>query len=192
MVNIQKKRDQLGICENCSPHFNFIENNKCNMHPNQKFTYKGECWDCFKEKFKDFKNSNFINEILNLYTNAFIQPTFRDQESDDWTGARNAFERSLIENNLNYFVYIKFYIKDDSYLNEFYPLVVGKSGSCNVNNKSDVSFSMDINDGPARKFLLENNYNWLKTKILIIPAENEVKALNIEKEIFNKYNLFYS
>ena len=149
-------------------------------------------WKEYKEKFKTKieLNNSFVDEIKLMYPNAFIQTTFRIQDSDNWVSARQAFEQDLVNMNINWFVYIKFYFNKE---NKIKPLVVGKSGSLNVNvNGSDVSFSTDINDGPARKFLNDENLQWCKTQILIIPCENENKAYNVEKFIFNKFNLFQS
>ena len=69
--------------------------------------------------------------------------------------------------------------------------MVGKSGSKLVNaNGSDVSFSTDIDDGPARRFLAENKLKWDKTKIAILKCNNENEAYEKEKHYLNKLNLF--
>ena len=152
-------------------------------------------WNEYKEKFKIKieASNNFIDDIKLIYPNAFIQTTFRTQESDNWAGARQAFEFNLIEKNINWFSYIKFFIDE---VGNIKPLVVGKTGSLNVNaNGSDVSFSTDINDGPARRFLNDEKnkgFEWCKTQILIIPCENENEAYNVEKFIFDNFNLFQS
>ena len=152
-------------------------------------------WKDYKKKFEnsDYPETYFIKNIKSQYPNAFIQTTFRTQDSDSWNGAKSAFEQNLLENNICWFTYVKFYINADGNIN---PLVVGKSGSLNVNsNGSDVSFSTDVSDGPARRFLNENKnngFNWLKTQILIIPCNDENEAFKIEKEIAINYNLFQS
>lgn len=147
-------------------------------------------WDSYKLKFNKLNNINFLNEIKTLYPNSFMQSTFRTQDSGSWNGSRQAFERNLMENNIYWFTYIKFYIDENGSIK---PLVVGKSGSLNVNiNGSDVSFSTNVNDGPARRFLFENQYRWCKTQILIIPCSNELEALEIEKHLQYKYSLFGS
>ena len=51
-------------------------------------------------------------------------------------------------------------------------------------------FSMNINDGPARLFLNENNLEWDKTMIYIIPFDNEKDALSEESRLLDKYKLF--
>lgn len=166
-------------------------------------------WEDYKNKFnrkrltKDLES--FINSLKSLDIfqpkqmgpvgsydlNDVIQvvPTFRTQDSKNWEGARIAFEQYLIDNKIDWFTYIKLYIKN----NNIRPLVVGKSGSLNVNNSgSDISFSTDINDGPARRFLYDINASWDKTRILIIKAKSEQQALYYEYKISNIYNLFES
>lgn len=148
-------------------------------------------WSDFKKKFKSSnENIIFIDKIKNLYQNSFIQLTYRTQESENWTGAKSAFEQDLIDKNISWFAYIKFYIDKNGVKK---PLVVGKTGSLLVNNNgTDLSFSIDIIDGPARRFLYENLLEWNKTQILIIPVETEQEAFDLEKEIQIKYNLFGS
>lgn len=144
-------------------------------------------WDEFKNKIKtQFVENDFIFDIKNKYLNAKIISTFRSQNSNNWAGSKSAFEKSLVEQNISWFVYIKFDENNN-------PLVVGKSGSLLVNFKgSDISFSTDIGDGPARRYLNEENLNWNKTQILVIPCNSEKEAFKIEKEIQKNYNLFGS
>ena len=156
-------------------------------------------WEEYKDKFDNkVKNGNInslLKEIQKDYPNAYIQPTFRTQESQDWTGARIAFEQNLIDKNIGYFVYFKLYLNpnDNNKFDNLKLLVIGKTGSLLVNtNGTDVNFSEIEKDGPARKFLKENNYQWDKTKIIVIPTESEKEALRIEKEIKIKYKLFSS
>ena len=140
--------------------------------------------DIFQPKNMGPVGSYDIDEIIKLY------PTFRTQESDNWANARNAFEQSLIEANIDWFVYIKFFIDQ---LGCIKPLVVGKTGSLNVNsNGSDISFSTDVNDGPARRFLIETGTVWDKTQVLIIKAKSEQQALFYEWKISDVYGLFES
>ena len=175
----------------------FINGNTCIKHLKQEKLFYDRnkeqyiCWDCFKEQFiSNNKNNNFINDINKLYSNSLLQLTFREQNSKDWSNAKMAFEQDLIDKNILWFCYIKFYIDN---LNKLLPLVVGKTGSKLVNcNGSDVNFSTDIEHGPARRFLKENNYNWDKTQIIVLPVYSEIEALNIESIIQQKYNLFYS
>lgn len=134
-------------------------------------------WEEYKAKFSTYNIDFKLPEGFKLY------PTFRTQDSEDWTGAREAFEQSLVESDISWFVYIKF---DE--LNR--PLVAGKSGSRLVNENTDVSFSTDINDGPARRYLQENSLNWCKTQIAICSCNSEEEAYILEENILENYNLF--
>lgn len=148
------------------------------------FIKKLKSLEIFQPKSMGPVDSYDLDDTIKLY------PTFRSQKSNDWTGAKGAFEQSLVDNNVNWFCYIKFYIDRNDNIR---PLVVGKSGSLNVNNNgSDVSFSTDINDGPARKFLNDENLQWDKTQILIIKAKSERQALFYEWKIADVYELFES
>ena len=177
---------------------NFIkENNCCEIHKECNLKYFDRkiddyiCWECYKQSFiLNSYNNQFYNIIKKYYSKSFMFSTFRSQDSINWNGAKAAFEQSLVDNDINWFIYIKFYIDEQ---NNIKPLVVGKSGSLNVNiNGSDVSFSMNIDDGPARKFLKENDFQWDKTQILIIACEDEENAYNIENKIALEYQLFQS
>ena len=141
--------------------------------------------DIFQPKNMGPVGTYDLDEIIQLY------PTFRTQDSENWEGVRSAFEQNLVENNIGWFVYIKFYIDQSGNIK---PLVVGKSGSLNVNtNGSDVTFSTDIDHGPSRRFLIETEgAEWDKTQILIIKAKSEKQALFYERKIANVYGLFES
>ena len=134
-------------------------------------------WEDYKKKFVNISNNMELNNNFNDLLQGFkFYPTFRSQDSSNWeNGSKSAFEQSLIETNIHWFVYIKFYI--DYRTKNIKPLVVGKSGNFNSSG-SDLSFSTDINDGPARRFLAEsnNNLSWDKTKIAILPCNNESEA----------------
>ena len=148
-----------------------------------QFTHDYILWSEYKSKFKTQK-------INNLPEGFVIYPTFRAQDSKDWKGSLQAFEQNLIDNEIGWFTYIKFYINEN---NKFKPLVCGKSGSKLVNaSGSDVSFSTDINDGPARRFLQEEGFEWCKTQIAILKCDSEEEAY--EKELFyiKELNLFGS
>ena len=164
----------------------FKNENECKIHQLEKLSYwngkKYVCWSCYKQNFDNFQNIILKDFIL--------VPTFRSQESEDWSNSRQAFEQYLIDNNIVWFIYIKFYINKNKVIK---PLVCGKSGSLLVNSSgSDISFSTDINDGPARRFLIENNYQWDKTKIAILKCNFEQEAYEKEKYYKNKFNLFGS
>ena len=136
-------------------------------------------WEEYKLKFKTSNIDFKLPEGFKMHS------TFRTQDSGSWSGARSAFEQSLVEANIGWFVYIKF---DEN--NK--PLVVGKSGSMLVNEHSDVSFSTNINDGPSRRYLQENNLNWCKTQIAICPCETEKETYELESILLKDYNLFGS
>lgn len=155
-------------------------------------------WEDFKQKFikkrltKDI--NTFIEKLKGIkdFKDSDIQifPTFRTQDSQDWSGSRCAFEKYLVEQNIKWFTYIKFYIDKNQCIR---PLVVGKTGTLLVNRSgTDISFSEDINDGPARQFLAEECLSWDKTQILIIKAKSEKQALFFENRIANIFNLFES
>lgn len=141
-------------------------------------------WEEWKRKFMS------LNIDFHLpYGFEFI-PTFRDQNSNDWSGARVAFEHHLVELEIGWFAYIKFYI---SHVGEIKPLVVGKSGSMLVNNNgSDLSFSENVDDGPARKFLYESGFQWCKTQIAVMKCENELEAYTAERKTMKELHVFGS
>ena len=158
-------------------------------------------WEDYKKKFIIQSNDYMsINKILISLPGFKLYPTFRKQDSDFWSdGSKSAFEQSLVDDNIMWFTYIKFYIShNNSKIEEIAsirPLVVGKSGSLLVNSSgSDLSFSTDINDGPARRFLAESNNNssWDKTKIAILPCKNELEAFEKESYYLQKLNIFSS
>ena len=141
-------------------------------------------WIEYKEKFLISSKNTELPE------NFKIIPTFRIQDSNNWSGARTAFEQSLIDDNISWFIYIKFYI--DKNLN-VKPLVCGKRGSLIVNsNGSDVSFDYDINGGPVRQFLIEENLEWDKTRIAILKCNSEKESYLAEQKYLKELNLFGS
>lgn len=141
-------------------------------------------WNIYKEKFL------VSSKDIKLPKDFKIIPTFRTQDSEDWSNSKTAFEQLLLDLGIDWFVYIKFYINKN---NKSIPLVCGKSGSLNVNcSGSDLSFSTDINDGPARRFLVENNLNWDKTKIAILKSGSEKDAYLAEQKYMKELNLFGS
>lgn len=167
-------------------------------------------WEDYKKKFNSKRLTrdieNFIINIKNLDIfhpknmgpigsydiDDIVQlvPTFRNQDSQDWTGTRNAFEQNLVYLGIEWFTYIKFYINKNGTIR---PLVVGKSGSSLVNsNGSDVNFSGNIEDVPARRFLIETKTIWDKTQILTIKAKSKKQALFYEWKISEVYGLFES
>lgn len=146
-------------------------------------------WEEYKKKFILYHNCD-LNSIL---SNFKLYSTFRSQRSNNWeNGSKSAFEQSLVDDGITWFIYIKFYLDKQ---NNSKPLVCGKSGSILVNNSgSDLSFSTDINDGPARRFLAENSgkYLWDKTKIAILSCNSEKEAYELENKYTELLNLFRS
>ena len=147
-----------------------------------------ESWESYKanfiEKYKNFTIQDLPNEFKTI-------PTFRKQENEDWSGTKVAFEQSLVDIGINWFIYIKFYIDKNNGTN--IPLVIGKTGSMNVNDRdSDISFSINIKDGPARRFLYEENLEWNKEVIAVLPCKSEQDAYEKEKFYQSKLKLFGS
>lgn len=148
-----------------------------------QFAHDYILWSEYKSKFK-------TQNVDNLPEGFEIYPTFRVQDSKDWKGSLQAFEQNLVDNEIGWFAYIKFYIDEN---NEIKPLVCGKTGSKLVNvSGSDVSFSTDINDGPARRFLQEEGFEWCKTQIAILKCDSEEEAYEKELLYIKELNLFRS
>lgn len=153
-----------------------------NCNGKEYYWYKKKyiLWNKFISEFK-IRNIDFT-----LFEGFEMFSTFRTQDSKNWYLAKTAFEHNLVKNEVGWFVYIKF---DE--LNK--PLVVGKSGSLIVNTKgSDVSFDLNPENGPARRFLIEEGLDWCKTQIAVLKCNSEKEAYRIEKEIQEKYKLFGS
>ena len=139
-------------------------------------------WNEYKQKFK-MKNVILPDGFTMI-------PTFRSQEGSYWNGIKAAFEQNLVDLEVGWFVYTKFYIDHDGIIK---PLVIDKSGSKLVNvNGTDVSFSVDPDDGPARRFLSEEGLHWEVTQIAILPCESESKAYMVERQLLNSSGLFES
>lgn len=152
----------------------------CPEHGESTVVYvSGEktCWHCFKLQIKTQDLS-----YESIYGYDFIKvKTLRSQDSDSWNGSRKAFEDQLVLLGIGWFVYIKSYIDR---LGRSVPLVVGKSGTTLVKlSYSDLSFSTDVSDGPARRFLMEEQVEWDKESILVLPCQSESEALYIESSI---------
>lgn len=153
---------------------------------------------------KDKDNFNVSkNDILNYLANSKyksrynVYETFLRQEDIRWMrGKKRDFQQSLVDIDLNYFAYIKFYLKEG----KEYALVVGKSGSKKVNKTSgcDLSFSTNIEHGQARKWLSQNSKLWCQTEIIIVwtnaieKIDSEKEAYMIESDLQKKFDLFGS
>lgn len=172
----------------------FKNSNYCKKHPDQRMSFKNQCWSCYRQSFEiKIENISFfkIRKMLglHLFHHFYMVPTFRNSENS-WNGDKIAFEQYLKELGVKWFVYIKFYVDKKRV---YRPLVVGKSGSMLVNaSGSDLNFSTDVNDGPARKFLKSNHVKWNYDFIAVRKCKNESDAYKIETMIMNKYNLFGS
>ena len=153
-------------------------------------TIEGNIVQIPNEAGEEFKNNFIIQSAGKLPDGFQFVSTFREQDSIDWSGVKAAFEQNLVDMKVSWFVYVKFYIDKNG---DVKPLVIGKSGSLLVNmSGSDLSFSIDINDGPARRFLAEGGFQWCKTQIAILPVGSEKEAYEKELEHGKAMNLFYS
>lgn len=151
-----------------------------------------------EEKYKVISNRHWLDEKIKSnqqetirdddipIDNSFFVSTGRCQNSDSWKG-KEGFDRFLVNLGIGWFVYIKFDILGN-------PLVVGKTGTRMVSNSiNDIVFDYwERNNGPARQYLRDNGLDWDKTKVLVISCNTEQEALNKEKEIHDKYDIFYS
>ena len=147
-------------------------------------------WDQYS---KDFLNADVpagLDALQKVVPGSVILPTFRDQTSKSWAGARQAWEELLTSSGIGWFAYIKLYIGKDGLAR---PLVGGKSGSALVNSAgSDLNFSEDAEDGPARQFLVDSNLEWLKTHVLVVPCDEEQLAYAMESDLILHFHLFGS
>lgn len=179
-------RDINGFCYECSSNHVGISFFQIEEGKPIYYDLNSAQWVLWEEY-----KSQFINQYeTDIYNNFKIIPTFRKEGSTSWFGAKQAFEFYLKELCIGWFVYLKFYIDHNG---NSRPLIVGKSGSLLVNkNGSDISFSTDIKDGPARRFLYEEHLCWDVTKVAVLPCETEDKAYLLENKIMREMNLFSS
>lgn len=167
----------------------FKHNNRCQYHKFQKLTYKNQCWSCYKEEQTEMKIPKMKGSFLLRMHGFKTIPTFRTSK-DNWNGNKIAFEQFLYDNNVRWFVYVKFYKGNGSRIK---PIVVGKSGSIKVNaSGSDLNFSTAFNDGTARQFMHYNKFEWHYDHIMIRKCRSESKAYSLETKIMNKFDLFGS
>ena len=149
-------------------------------------------WEDYKKKFEQekFKHHDFILDDISFKYGGEFLPTFITKDSPENCG-HAAFDQLLKEKNIGWFVYIKLFRRTD--ISEIHPLVVGKSGSLLVNASGcDLSFSKDIEHGPSRLFLFENNYDYFYDKVWVIPVNSEAEAYNLEEKIQIEFDLFGS
>lgn len=142
-----------------------------------------------EEIIRELKDSEYKNDY-------YIYETKLKQDEDGWKrGKHHEFEMSLVEDNINYFAYIKFYLDNG----QKYGLVAGKTGSYNVNGSgNDVRFRIQPDTDAAKKWLKDNDKEWCQTEILLIKTKNEDKdasekeALKIEKYLVDTFGLLES
>jgi hypothetical protein len=126
-----------------------------------------------------------------------IYDTYLGQDADRWRrGYKSKFQQSLVDDNLRFFAYIKFYVDGG----KKYALVAGKSGSYTVNNSSgcDLGFYLYPQIGLAKKWLFDNEKQWCQTEFLVISTNAKEKeksckeADEIEKYLVRTFKLFES
>lgn len=195
-VNGVCKIRQCEIFGTNMPAFREIDNALCYFDKSSRSYVP---WNEYKAKFSRKRITSSIAAFMGAlgsidaikHCDIQIIPTFRSQDATSWAGARAAFEQNLVDQNIGWFAYVKFYI--DKNKGQKRPIVVGKTGSCLVNSAgTDVSFSVDINDGPARLLLHETEQQWDQTQILVVKAKSEKQALFLEWKISKTFNLFES
>lgn len=151
-----------------------------------------------KETFQ-ISMEDIIEELENSeYKERYkIYDTYLGQDADRWRrGYKSKFQQSLVDDNLMFFAYIKFYVDEG----KKYALVAGKSGSYIVNNSSgcDLGFYLYPQKGPAKKWLYDNEKQWCQTEFLVIATNAEEKENNckeaeaIEKYLVRTFGLFES
>lgn len=151
-----------------------------------------------KENFQ-ISMEDIIGELENSeYKDSYkIYDTYLGQDADRWRrGYKSKFQQSLVDDNLMFFAYIKFYVDDG----KKYALVAGKSGSYNVNNSSgcDLCFYLYPQKGSAKKWLSDNEKQWCQTEFLVIATNAEekeescIEAAKIEKYLVRTFGLFES
>lgn len=175
----------------------------CTIHPKETRMYYSKinknyiCWSCYRERFIRKRNLRsleiFEPKLISLgifrqeQNKILVADTLR--KNGKWE-SKIKFEQLLIDLELDYFTYIKFYRVSELISR---PLVVGETGSLNVNlSGSDISFSKDVKHGPARIFLKEGNFDWDDSKLLIIKAQSKNQAKFFEHRISETFGLFNS
>ena len=190
--NWQNEDYAKAISNNLNIYKNFIEKDNIVYYFDRNSNKYVE-WEQYKKQF-DSEDHKFYqtDDIISYLNNLNYKPQYLDTfitENSKLNCGHAAFDKLLVDKNISWFVYIKFYNNIDS----IKPLVVGKSGSYLVNKSgSDLSFSKSIKDGPARRFLKEYNYDWYYNKILLVSCDTENEAYNLEKDLSNNFKLFNS
>ncbi len=126
-----------------------------------------------------------------------IYDTYLRQDDDRWRrGYKSKFQQSLVDDNLRFFAYIKFYTEGG----KKYALVAGKSGSYTVNKSSgcDLGFYLCPQKGPAKIWIDNNKKQWCQTEFLVIATKSEEKeksckeAKEIEEYLVHTFGLYES
>ena len=87
-----------------------------------------------------------------------------------------------VDLNVGWFIGIKYYIDHN---NSIKPLVVSKSGLEVVNTSdSDISFSIDVESGPTRRFLIEKELEWCKIQIAILSCDSKEEVFEKEAGMY--------
>lgn len=205
---IFKKRHPLfGYCYKCCVKFDkfgaaaptFIEYNECEKHKDCKIQIYNKyddyycCWDCYKQYFENYINNLYINGKENDFMKEMKRLKFKILSTfikDNDRRPPQSLNKYFEDNDIGWFVYIKFYIDNNGIS---HPLVVGKTGSTLVNiSGNDILFDYNIESGPSRRFLNENNLHWNHNIIMILPVQNESDAFNIENRLQKQFMLFRS
>ncbi len=161
---------------------NFVDQNGSLLYYDRKSSRYVK-WDEYKAEFT--KNLVSIDDFEPKY----LFPTFITRDDPENCG-HMAFDQYLIDRGVKWFAYVKFYVDTDGAVK---PLVAGKSGSFLVNDYgSDLSFSRSANDGPARRFLQDNDFDWFYEYVALYPHETEQDALQMESELKEKYGGLFS
>lgn len=142
------------------------------------------------EPWESMKASFMKNVVTSEEFRPFMMPTFITKELPENCG-HAAFDQNLADEGIGWFAYVKFYEANNN--SKIKPLVAGKSGSTLVNSSgSDLSFSMDMSHGPARRFLVENGLNWCYEQVAVFLCNSEEETYKLENKLVTKYGLFGS
>jgi hypothetical protein len=167
-----------------------------------------------KDKFEYVEGVSMVNEIDKNLRKISKEDIVSELENSDYKGRseiydtclgqdanrwrrrhKSKFQQSLVDHNLKFFAYIKFYEHGE----KKYALVAGKSGSYIVNSSGcDLGFYLYQQKGLAKKWLYDNEKRWCQTEILVISTNAEEKeesnkeAAEIEQYLVRTFGLFES
>lgn len=156
-------------------------------------------WDNIVQSHLKRLNNNNNNEEISSLINVegFVkEPIFNNSDNPDmWN--RSITDQYLKDKGYNWIVYIKLFKNK--------PFIVGKTGTTNVIHSGiDFDFRVGSNNianynSPGRQFIRENYPEYIggctdHEFVLVknFASEDEIKALEFEKYIAIKYNLFES